>query len=60
MNPFLGPSQDEWSFGTSGMMSHLHFYRSTCEQNAIDHHGAEIVSLCLLSPVKEYFFSVLI
>ncbi|XP_027268234.1 uncharacterized protein C3orf38 homolog isoform X2 [Cricetulus griseus] len=54
-NPFLGPPQDEWGPQHFWNDVKLRFYYSTTEQNVIDYHGAEIVSLRLLSLVKEEF-----
>ncbi|XP_007951465.1 uncharacterized protein C3orf38 homolog [Orycteropus afer afer] len=58
-NPFLGPPQDEWGPQHFWHDVRLKFYYNTSEQNVIDYHGAEIVSLRLLSLVKEeyLFFS---
>ncbi|CAO2632131.1 Uncharacterized protein C3orf38 homolog, partial [Lemmus lemmus] len=54
-NPFMGPPQDEWGPQHFWHDVKLRFYYSTSEQNVIDYHGAEIVSLRLLSLVKEEF-----
>ncbi|XP_008581309.1 PREDICTED: uncharacterized protein C3orf38 homolog [Galeopterus variegatus] len=54
-NPFLGPPQDEWGPQHFWHDVKLRFYYNTSEQNMIDYHGAEIVSLRLLSLVKEEF-----
>ncbi|OBS65800.1 hypothetical protein A6R68_05660, partial [Neotoma lepida] len=54
-NPFLGPPQDEWGPQHFWHDVKLRFYYSTSEQNMIDYQGAEIVSLRLLSLVKEEF-----
>ncbi|XP_047419160.1 uncharacterized protein C3orf38 homolog [Sciurus carolinensis] len=54
-NPFLGPPQDEWGPQHFWHDVKLRFYYNTSEQNVIDYHGAEIVSLRLLSLVKEEF-----
>ncbi|XP_012656959.1 uncharacterized protein C3orf38 homolog isoform X1 [Otolemur garnettii] len=54
-NPFLGPPQDEWGPQHFWHDVKLKFYYNTSEQNVIDYHGAEIVSLRLLSLVKEEF-----
>nr|XP_020033913.1 uncharacterized protein C3orf38 homolog isoform X2 [Castor canadensis] len=54
-NPFLGPPQDEWGPQHFWHDVKLRFFYNTSEQNVIDYHGAEIVSLRLLSLVKEEF-----
>nr|XP_048286439.1 uncharacterized protein C3orf38 homolog [Myodes glareolus] len=54
-NPFMGPPQDDWGPQHFWHDVKLRFYYSTSEQNVIDYHGAEIVSLRLLSLVKEEF-----
>ncbi|XP_011354712.1 uncharacterized protein C3orf38 homolog isoform X1 [Pteropus vampyrus] len=54
-NPFLGPPQDEWGPQHFWHDVKLRFYYNTSEQNVIDYHGAEIVSLRLLSLVKEEY-----
>ncbi|XP_005375584.1 PREDICTED: uncharacterized protein C3orf38 homolog isoform X2 [Chinchilla lanigera] len=54
-NPFMGPPQDEWGPQHFWHDVKLRFYYKTSEQNVIDYHGAEIVSLRLLSLVKEEF-----
>ncbi|XP_053420448.1 uncharacterized protein C3orf38 homolog isoform X2 [Nycticebus coucang] len=54
-NPFLGPPKDEWGPQHFWHDVKLKFYYSTSEQNVIDYYGAEIVSLRLLSLVKEEF-----
>ncbi|XP_023575023.1 uncharacterized protein C3orf38 homolog isoform X2 [Octodon degus] len=54
-NPLLGPPQDEWGPQHFWHDVKLRLYYSTSEQNVIDYHGAEIVSLRLLSLVKEEF-----
>ncbi|KAK2501143.1 hypothetical protein MC885_001749 [Smutsia gigantea] len=54
-NPFLGPPQNEWGPQHFWHDVKLKFYYSTSEQNVIDYHGAEIVSLRLLSLVKEEY-----
>ncbi|XP_039111527.1 uncharacterized protein C3orf38 homolog isoform X1 [Hyaena hyaena] len=54
-NPFLGPPQDEWGPQHFWQDVKLRFYYNTSEQNVIDYHGAEIVSLRLLSLVKEEY-----
>lgn len=54
-NPFLGSPQDEWGPQHFWHDVKLRFYYSTSEQNVIDYHGAEIVSLRLLSLVKEEY-----
>ncbi|XP_041534585.1 uncharacterized protein C3orf38 homolog [Microtus oregoni] len=54
-NPFMGPPQDGWGPQHFFHDVKLRFYYSTSEQNVIDYHGAEIVSLRLLSLVKEEF-----
>uniref|UniRef100_A0A8D2D7V4 Dense incisors n=1 Tax=Sciurus vulgaris TaxID=55149 RepID=A0A8D2D7V4_SCIVU len=54
-NHFLGPPQDEWGPQHFWHDVKLRFYYNTSEQNVIDYHGAEIVSLHLLSLVKEEF-----
>ncbi|KAM6161571.1 uncharacterized protein C3orf38 homolog [Erethizon dorsatum] len=54
-NPLMGPPQDEWGPQHFWHDVKLRFYYSTSEQNVIDYHGAEIVSLRLLSLVKEEF-----
>lgn len=54
-NPFLGPPQEEWGPQHFWHDVKLRFYYSTSEQNVIDYQGAEIVSLRLLSLVKEEF-----
>ncbi|XP_008830460.1 uncharacterized protein C3orf38 homolog isoform X2 [Nannospalax galili] len=54
-NPFLGPPQDEWGPQHFWHDVKLRFYYNTSEQNVLDYHGAEIVSLRLLSLVKEEF-----
>uniref|UniRef100_H9KWN1 Chromosome 3 open reading frame 38 n=1 Tax=Callithrix jacchus TaxID=9483 RepID=H9KWN1_CALJA len=54
-NPFLGPPQDEWGPQHFWHDVKLRFYYNTSEQNVMDYHGAEIVSLRLLSLVKEEF-----
>lgn len=52
-NPFLGPPRDEWGPQHFWHDVKLRFYYKTSEQNVIDYQGAEIVSLRLLSLVKE-------
>ncbi|XP_008059552.2 uncharacterized protein C3orf38 homolog [Carlito syrichta] len=54
-NPLLGPPQDEWGPQHFWHDVKLRFYYNTSEQNVIDYHGAEIVSLRLLSLIKEEF-----
>ncbi|XP_045706730.1 uncharacterized protein C3orf38 homolog isoform X2 [Phyllostomus hastatus] len=54
-NPFLGPPQDEWGPQHFWHDVKLRFYYNTSEQNVIDYQGAEIVSLRLLSLVKEEY-----
>ncbi|XP_026376157.2 uncharacterized protein C3orf38 homolog [Ursus arctos] len=54
-NPFLGPPQDEWGPQHFWHDVKLRFYYNTSEQNVIDYYGAEIVSLRLLSLVKEEY-----
>lgn len=54
-NPFLGPPQDEWGPQHFWHDVKLRFYYNTSEQKVIDYHGAEIVSLRLLSLVKEEY-----
>lgn len=54
-NPFLGPPQDEWGPQHFWHDVKLRFFYNTTEQNVMDYHGAEIVSLRLLSLVKEEF-----
>lgn len=54
-NPFLGPPQDEWGPQHFWHDVKLRFYYSTSEQNVTDYYGADIVSLRLLSLVKEEF-----
>ncbi|XP_012879600.1 PREDICTED: uncharacterized protein C3orf38 homolog [Dipodomys ordii] len=54
-NPFLGPPQDEWGPQHFWHDVKLRFHYNTSEQNVIDYHGAELVSLRLLSLVKEEF-----
>ncbi|XP_052496252.1 uncharacterized protein C3orf38 homolog isoform X1 [Budorcas taxicolor] len=54
-NPLLGPPQDEWGPQHFWHDVKLRFYYNTSEQNVIDYHGAEIVSLRLLSLVKEEY-----
>nr|XP_045003660.1 uncharacterized protein C3orf38 homolog [Jaculus jaculus] len=54
-NPFMGPPQDEWGPQHFWHDVKLRFYYNTSEQNVIDYQGAEIVSLRLLSLVKEEF-----
>ncbi|XP_021515331.1 uncharacterized protein C3orf38 homolog isoform X2 [Meriones unguiculatus] len=54
-NPFRGPPQDQWGPQHFWSDVKLRFYYSTSEQNVIDYYGAEIVSLRLLSLVKEEF-----
>ncbi|XP_014445933.1 uncharacterized protein C3orf38 homolog [Tupaia chinensis] len=54
-NPLLGPPQDEWGPQHFWHDVKLRFYYNTSEQKVIDYHGAEIVSLRLLSLVKEEF-----
>uniref|UniRef100_A0A9L0KF75 Uncharacterized protein n=1 Tax=Equus asinus TaxID=9793 RepID=A0A9L0KF75_EQUAS len=54
-NPFLGPPQDEWGPQHFWHDVKLRFYYKTSEQNVIDYHGADIVSLRLLSLVKEEY-----
>lgn len=54
-NPFLGPPQDEWGPQHFWHDVKLRFYYNTSEQNVIDYCGAEIVSLRLLSLVKEEY-----
>ncbi|XP_004440124.1 PREDICTED: uncharacterized protein C3orf38 homolog [Ceratotherium simum simum] len=58
-NPFLGPPQDEWGPQHFWHDVKLRFYYNTSEENVIDYHGADVVSLRLLSLVKEeyLFFS---
>nr|XP_034371725.1 LOW QUALITY PROTEIN: uncharacterized protein C3orf38 homolog [Arvicanthis niloticus] len=54
-NPFLGPPQDEWGPQYFWHDVKLRFYYNTSEQNMTDYQGAEIMSLHLLSLVKEEF-----
>lgn len=54
-NPFLGPPQDEWGPQHFWHDVKLRFYYNTSEQNMTDYEGAEMVSLRLLSLVKEEF-----
>ncbi|KAM6224007.1 LOW QUALITY PROTEIN: uncharacterized protein C3orf38 homolog [Rhynchocyon petersi] len=54
-NPLLGTPQDEWGPQHFWHDVKLKFYYNTSEQNVIDYHGAELVSLRLLSLVKEEF-----
>ncbi|XP_013007323.1 uncharacterized protein C3orf38 homolog isoform X1 [Cavia porcellus] len=54
-NPLMGPPQDEWGPQHFWNDVKLRFYYRTSEQNVIDYHGADIVSLRLLSLVKEEF-----
>ncbi|XP_036914904.1 uncharacterized protein C3orf38 homolog isoform X2 [Sturnira hondurensis] len=54
-NPFHGPPQDEWGPQHFWHDVKLRFYYNTSEQNVIDYQGAEIVSLRLLSLVKEEY-----
>lgn len=54
-NPFLGPPQDDWGPQHFWHDAKLRFYYNTSEQNTTDYQGAEIVSLRLLSLVKEEF-----
>ncbi|KAM5281155.1 LOW QUALITY PROTEIN: uncharacterized protein C3orf38 homolog [Ctenodactylus gundi] len=54
-NPLLGPPQDEWGPQHFWHDVKLRFYYNTSEKNVLDYHGAEIVSLRLLSLVKEEF-----
>ncbi|XP_037381587.1 uncharacterized protein C3orf38 homolog [Talpa occidentalis] len=54
-NPFLGPPQDEWGPQHFWHDVKLKFYYNTSEENTIDYHGAEMVSLRLLSLVKEEY-----
>ncbi|KAG3283729.1 uncharacterized protein C3orf38 homolog isoform X1 [Ictidomys tridecemlineatus] len=54
-NPFLGSPQGEWGPQHFWHDVKLRFYYNTSEQNVIDYYGAEIVSLRLLSLVKEEF-----
>ncbi|XP_006894206.1 PREDICTED: uncharacterized protein C3orf38 homolog [Elephantulus edwardii] len=54
-NPLLGPPQDEWGPQHFWHDVKLRLYYNTSEQNVIEYHGAEIVSLRLLSFVKEEF-----
>ncbi|XP_060230448.1 uncharacterized protein C3orf38 homolog [Meriones unguiculatus] len=54
-NPFRGPPRDQWGPQHFWNDVKLRFYYSTSEQNVIDYYGAEIVSLRLLSLVKEEF-----
>ncbi|KAF5927899.1 hypothetical protein HPG69_009265 [Diceros bicornis minor] len=55
-NPILGPPRDEWGgpqhFRHDGK---LRFHYNTPQQNVIDYHAADIVSLHLLSLVKEEY-----
>uniref|UniRef100_G1P2C6 Chromosome 3 open reading frame 38 n=1 Tax=Myotis lucifugus TaxID=59463 RepID=G1P2C6_MYOLU len=52
-NPFFGPPQDVWGPQHFWHDVKLRFYYNTSEQNVTYYHGAEIVSLRLLSLVKE-------
>lgn len=54
-NPFLGPPQDEWGPQHFWHDVKLRFYYNTSEQNMTEYRGAEIVSLRLLSLVKEEY-----
>ncbi|XP_040836548.1 uncharacterized protein C3orf38 homolog [Ochotona curzoniae] len=54
-NPFLGPPRDEWGPQHFWHDVKLRFYYNTSEQNVTDYHGAEMVSLRLLSLVKEEY-----
>ncbi|XP_075398561.1 uncharacterized protein C3orf38 homolog isoform X1 [Tenrec ecaudatus] len=54
-NPLLGPPHADWGPQHFWHDVKLRFYYSTSEQNVTDYHGAEIVSLRLLSLVKEEF-----
>lgn len=52
--PFLGPPLDEWGPPHFWHDVNLSFYYAS-EQNVTDYYGAEIVSLHLLSLVKEEY-----
>lgn len=54
-NPLMGPPHEEWGPQHFWHDVKLRLYYSTSEQNVIDYYGAEIVSLRLLSLVKEEF-----
>ncbi|XP_066096930.1 uncharacterized protein C3orf38 homolog [Saccopteryx bilineata] len=54
-NPFLGPPRKEWGPQHFWHDVKLRFYYRTSEQNVTDFQGAEIVSLRLLSLVKEEY-----
>ncbi|KAM8769918.1 uncharacterized protein C3orf38 homolog [Rhynchonycteris naso] len=54
-NPFLGPPQSEWGPQHFWHDVRLRFYYKTSEQNMTNFQGAEIVSLRLLSLVKEEY-----
>nr|XP_023403931.1 uncharacterized protein C3orf38 homolog isoform X2 [Loxodonta africana] len=54
-NPLLGPPRDEWGPQHFWHDVKLRFYYNTVERNVVDYHGAEMVSLRLLSLVKEEF-----
>ncbi|XP_074155902.1 uncharacterized protein C3orf38 homolog [Sminthopsis crassicaudata] len=54
-NPFFGPPQEKWGPQHFWDDVKLKFCYNTSEQNVIDYHGSELVSLRLLSLVKEEF-----
>ncbi|XP_074048374.1 uncharacterized protein C3orf38 homolog [Macrotis lagotis] len=54
-NPFFGPPQGKWGPQHFWDDVKLKFCYHTMEQNVIDYHGSEMVSLRLLSLVKEEF-----
>lgn len=54
-NPLLGPPQDEWGPQHFWHDVKLRLFYKTSEQNVLDYQGAELVSLRLLSLVKEEY-----
>ncbi|XP_068950029.1 uncharacterized protein C3orf38 homolog [Petaurus breviceps papuanus] len=54
-NPLFGPPQEKWGPQHFWDDVKLKFCYNTSEQNVIDYHGSELVSLRLLSLVKEEF-----
>ncbi|XP_074140908.1 LOW QUALITY PROTEIN: uncharacterized protein C3orf38 homolog [Sminthopsis crassicaudata] len=54
-NPFFRPPQEKWGPQHFWVDVKLKFCYNTSEQNVMDYHGSELVSLRLLSLVKEEF-----
>ncbi|XP_007500814.1 uncharacterized protein C3orf38 homolog isoform X1 [Monodelphis domestica] len=54
-NPLFGPPQEQWGPQHFWDDVKLKFCYNTSEQNVIDYYGSELVSLRLLSLVKEEF-----